>query len=171
MLDLTDEQADREELRARRMAWIDTSAGVRFSHGSHREDVIARLDADPALRRALHARAFAALTERVPAAVDPDSSLPVRIAEHALARRPGPVTGGGGACLPRGGPAERASGEAAETWARAGIAQTAGYGDAGQPAPGARRRARPARRDTAADREYQLAYDIAADRPLAGPRR
>ena len=30
MLDLTDAQADREELRARRMAWIDTSAGVRF---------------------------------------------------------------------------------------------------------------------------------------------
>ena len=83
MLDLADEQADLEELNARRMAWIDTSAGVRFTHGSHRDDVIARLDADPALRRALHRRAFGALTERVRDEGDPDPHLPVLMAGHA----------------------------------------------------------------------------------------
>ena len=41
MLDLTDADADREERDARRLAWIDTSAGIRFTHGSHRDEVIA----------------------------------------------------------------------------------------------------------------------------------
>src|SRR6185437_6941302 len=61
MLDLPDPDADREERIARRLAWIDTSAGVRFTHGSHRDEVIEWLDADPALRRSLHRRAFEAL--------------------------------------------------------------------------------------------------------------
>ncbi len=167
MLDLTDEQADREELRARRMAWIDTSAGVRFSHGSHREDVIARLDADPAVRRALHARAFAALTERVPAAGDPDPSLPVRIAEHALRADRDLSPEEAARAFLAAAQAERASGEAAETWARAGIMRRPrdmamraslhlALGDALDQRGAV----------TAADREYQLAFDIAADRPL-----
>jgi hypothetical protein len=168
MLDLTDEQADREELRARRMAWIDTSAGVRFTHGSHRDDVIARLDADPALRRALHARAFAALTERVPAAGDPDPSMPVRIAEHALRADRDLSPDEAATAFLAAARAERASGEAAEAWARAGIMR-------GPRDQATRARLHLALGDaldqrgavTAADREYQLAFDIAAGRPLA----
>jgi hypothetical protein len=167
MLDLTDADADREERDARRLAWIDTSAGIRFTHGSHRDDVIARLDADPALRRSLHRRAFLALTERVRDKDDPDPSLPVRIAGHALgADRDLPAEEAASAFL-AAARAERASSEAAETWARAGIAR--------DPAdPGTRASLRLALgdaldqrgADTAADNEYQLAYDIAAGRPL-----
>ena len=167
MLDLTDEQADREELRARRMDWIDTSAGVRFTHGSHRDAVITRLDADPALRRALHARAFAALTERVPAAADPDPSLPVRIAGHALRADRDLSPDEAARAFLAAAQAERASGEAAEAWARAGIMHRPrdlamraslhlALGDALDQRGAV----------TAADREYQLAFDIAADRPL-----
>ena len=167
MLSLSDAQADGEERNARRLAWIDTSAGVRFTHGSHRDDVIARLDADPALRRSLHRRAFEALTERVRDKDDPDPSLPVRIAGHALgADRDLPAAEGARAFL-AAARAERASGEAAEAWARAGIAKN--------PAdPGTRASLHLALgdafdqrgADTAADREYQLAFDIAAGRPL-----
>jgi hypothetical protein len=166
MLDLADADADREERNARRMGWIDTSAGVRFTHGSHRDDVITRLEADPALRRSLHRRAFLALTERV-AAVDPDSSLPVRIAGHALgADRDLPAAEAARAFL-AAARAERASGEAAEAWARAGIAKIPA--DQGTRASlhlalGDALDQRGA--DTEADREYQLAYDIAARRPL-----
>jgi AAA ATPase domain/Bacterial transcriptional activator domain len=167
MLDLADADADREERDARRLAWIDTSAGIRFTHGSHRDDVIARLDADPALRRSLHRRAFFALTERVRDKDDPDPSLPVRIAGHALgADRDLPAEEAAGAFL-AAARAERASSEAAETWARAGLAK--------DPAdPGTRASLRLALgdaldqrgADTAADHEYQLAYDLAAGRPL-----
>ena len=166
MLDLADADADREERNARRMGWIDTSAGVRFTHGSHRDDVITRLEADPALRRSLHRRAFLALTERV-AAVGPDSSLPVRIAGHALgADRDLPAAEAARAFL-AAARAERASGEAAEAWARAGIAKIPA--DQGTRASlhlalGDALDQRGA--DTEADREYQLAYDIAAGRPL-----
>jgi AAA ATPase domain/Bacterial transcriptional activator domain len=166
MLDLADADADREERNARRMGWIDASAGVRFTHGSHRDDVITRLEADPALRRSLHRRAFLALTERV-AAVDPDSSLPVRIAGHALgADRDLPAAEAARAFL-AAARAERASGEAAEAWARAGIAKIPA--DQGTRASlhlalGDALDQRGA--DTEADREYQLAYDIAAGRPL-----
>jgi hypothetical protein len=167
MLDLTDEQADREELRARRTAWIDTSAGVCFLHGSHRDAVVARLDADPSLRRALHARAFTALTERVPAAADPDPSLPVRIAEHALRADRDLSPDDAARAFLAAAQAERASGEAAESWARAGIMR--GPGDQAMRAGlhlalGDALDQRGA--VTAADREYQLAFDIAADRPL-----
>ena len=167
MLDLADADADREERNARRMAWIDTSAGVRFTHGSHRDDVIARLETDPALRRSLHRRAFLALTERVRDSDDPDPSLPVRIAGHALgADRDLPAAEAARAFL-TAARAERASGEAAEAWARAGIAKRPDD-------PGTRACLHLALgdaldqrgADTAADREYQLAYDIAADRPL-----
>jgi hypothetical protein len=167
MLDLADADADREERDARSLAWIDTSAGIRFTHGSHRDDVIARLDADPALRRSLHRRAFLALTERVRRKDDPDPSLSVRIAGHALgADRDLPAAAAAGAFL-AAARAERASGEAAETWARAGIAK--------DPAdPGTRASLHLALgdaldqrgADTAADTEYQLAYDIAAGRAL-----
>jgi len=169
MLGLSDEQADREELNARRMSWIDTSAGVRFTHGSHRDDVIAGLDADPALRRALHQRAFEALTGRSgdTAGADPDPSLPVRIAGHALgADRDLPAAEAARAFL-AAARAERASGEAAEAWARAGIARS-------PEDPATRASLHLALGDaldqrgtvTAADREYQLAYDIAVGRPL-----
>ena len=167
MLGLTDEQADSEELRARRMAWIDTSAGVRFTHGSHRDDVITRLDADPALRRALHARAFAALTERVPAGGDPDPSLPVRIAEHALRADRDLSPDQAARAFLAAAQAERASGEAAEAWARAGIMhrpRDLGLRASLHLALGDALDQRGA--VTAADREYQLAFDIAADRPL-----
>lgn len=167
MLDLADADADREERDARRLAWIDTSAGIRFTHGSHRDDVIARLDADPALRRSLHRRAFFALTGRVRDKDDPDPSIPVRIAGHALgADRDLPAEEAASAFL-AAARAERASSEAAETWARAGIAK--------DPAdPGTRASLHLALgdaldqrgADTAADSEYQLAYDIAAGRPL-----
>jgi hypothetical protein len=167
MLDLADAGADREERDARLLAWIDTSAGIRFTHGSHRDDVTARLDADPALRRSLHRRAFLALTERVRDKDDPDPSLPVRVAGHALgADRDLPAADAARAFL-AAARAERASGEAAEAWARAGIAK--------DPAdPGTRASLRLALgdaldqrgADTAADAEYQLAYDIAAGRPL-----
>ena len=173
MLDLPDPEADREEGDAHRLAWIDTSAGVRFTHGSHRDDVIARLDADPALRRSLHRRAFEALTERVRDKVgkdgmdDPDPSLPVRIAGHALgADRDLPAAEAARAFL-AAARAERASGEAAEAWARAGIVK-------GSPDPATRASLHLALGDaldqrgavTEADREYQLAYDIAAGLPL-----
>ena len=167
MLNLPDAQADSEERSARRLAWIDTSAGVRFTHGSHRDDVIARLDADPALRRSLHRRAFEALTERVRDRDDPDPSLPVRIAGHALgADRDLPAAEGARAFL-AAARAERASGEAAEVWARAGIAKNPA--DPGTRASlhltlGDALDQRGA--DTAADREYQLAFDIAVGRPL-----
>jgi hypothetical protein len=167
MLDLTDADADREERDARRLAWIDTSAGIRFTHGSHRDEVIALLNADPALRRSLHRRAFSALTERIRDHDDPDPSLPVRIAWHALgADRDLPAAEAASAFL-AAARAERASGEATETWARAGIAKN--------PAdPGTRASLHLALgdaldqrgADTAADIEYQLAYDIAVDRPL-----
>jgi hypothetical protein len=119
------------------------------------------------LRRALHARAFAALTARVPATGDPDPSLPVRIAEHALrADRDLSPDEAAGAFL-AAAQAERASGEATEAWARAGIMR--GPRDAAT-----RARLHLALGDaldqrgavTAADREHQLAFDIAADRPL-----
>jgi hypothetical protein len=167
MLSLADADADREERDARRLAWIDTSAGIRFTHGSHRDDVIGRLDADPALRRSLHRRAFLALSERARDKDDPDPSLRVRIAGHALgADRDLPAAEAARAFL-AAARAERASGEAAEAWARAGIAK--------DPAdPGTRASLRLALgdaldqrgADTAADSEYQLAYDIAAGRPL-----
>jgi hypothetical protein len=167
MLDLADADADREERDARRLAWIDTSAGIRFTHGSHRDDVIGRLDADPALRRSLHRRAFLALAERVRDKDDPDPSLRVRIAGHALgADRDLPPAEAAAAFL-AAARAERASSEAAEAWARAGIAR--------DPAgPGTRASLHLALgdaldlrgADTAADTEYQLAYDIAAGRPL-----
>jgi hypothetical protein len=166
MLDLADADADREEGNARRMAWIDTSAGVRFTHGSRRDDVIARLELDPARRRSLHRRAFLALTERV-AAVDPDPSLPVRVAGHALgADRDLPAAEAARAFL-AAARAERASAEAAEAWARAGIARNPA--DQGTRASlhlalGDALDQRGA--DTEADREYQLAYDIAAGRPV-----
>jgi hypothetical protein len=167
MLDLSDPEADREEGEARRLAWIDTSAGVRFTHGSHRDAVIARLDTDPALRRSLHRRAFEALTGRVYDRNDPDPSLPVRIAGHALgADRDLPAAEAARAFLAaaRG---ERASGEAAEAWARAGIAK-------GSPEPATRASLHLALGDaldqrgsvTEADREYQLACDTAVGLPL-----
>ncbi len=167
MLDLPGAEADREELRARRMAWIDTSAGVRFTHGSHRDGVTAWLDTDPALRRHLHRRAFAALTERVRGVTDPDPRLPVRIAGHALgADRDLPADEAARAFLAAAS-AERVSGEAAETWARAGIER--------DPAsPEIRACLHLALGDaldqrgsvTEADREYQLAHDIAEGRPV-----
>ena len=166
MLELPDADADREEANARRMAWIDTSAGVRFTHGSHRDEVIARLEIDPARRRSLHRRAFLALTERV-RADDPDPSLPVRIAVHALgADRDLPAAEAARAFL-AAARAERASGEAAAAWARAGIARNPD--DQGTRASlhlalGDALDQRGA--DTDADREYQLAYDIAAGLPL-----
>jgi hypothetical protein len=172
MLDLGDAEADREELQARRTAWVDTSAGVRFTHGSHRDGVITRLEADPALRRALHRRAFEALTARARDAGAPGLSLRVRIAEHALsADRDLPAAEAARAFL-SAAQAERASGEAAERWARAGIARAEIAGDESDPAT--RACLHLALGDaldqrgavTAADREYQLAYDAAAARPL-----
>lgn len=166
MLDLPGGEADQEELRARRTGRIDTSAGVRFTHGSHRDAVTAWLDTDPALRRDLHRRAFAALTERVRGA-DPDPRLPVRIAGHALgADRDLPAEEAARAFL-AAARAERVSGEAAEAWARAGIERdpddqvTRAYlhlalGDALDQRGSV----------TEADREYQLAHDIAAGRPV-----
>jgi len=167
MLGLADADADREEGDARRLAWIDTSAGVRFTHGSHRDEVIAWLDTDPALRRSLHRRAFEALAgEGGHVADDPDPRRAVRLAGHALgADRDLPAAEAARAFL-AAAQAERASGEAAETWARAGIAKN--------PAdPATRARLHLALGDALdqrggvgeADREYQLAYDLAADRP------
>jgi hypothetical protein len=165
MLELPGAEADREELRARRMAWIDTSAGVRFTHGSHRDGVTAWLDADPALRRDLHRRAFAALSERVGGAADP--LLSVRLAGHALgADRDLPAAEAARAFLAAAS-AERVSGEAAEAWARAGIARNPSdpeiraclhlaLGDALDQRGSV----------TEADGEYQLAYDIADGRPV-----
>jgi hypothetical protein len=168
MLDLADADADREEGDARRLGWIDTSAGVRFTHGSHRDEVTAWLDARPALRRSLHRRAFEALAgDGKDGADDPDPGLAVRLAGHARgADRDLPAAEAARAFL-AAARAERASGEAAETWARAGIAKN--------PAdPAVRASLRLALGDaldqrggvTEADREYQLAYDLAADRPL-----
>ena len=167
MLDLPGAEADREEQRAGRTGWIDTSAGVRFTHGSHRDRVAAWLDTDPALRRDLHRRAFAALTERVRDAADPDARLPVRIAGHALgADRDLPADEAARAFLAAAG-AERVSGEAAESWARTGIER--------DPAsPEIRACLHLALGDaldqrgsvTEADREYQLAHDIADGRPV-----
>ena len=138
MLDLPGVEADADEQRARSTGWIDTSAGVRFTHGSHRDSAAAWLDADPALRRDLHRRAFAALTERVRDAADPDPRLPVRIAGHALgADRDLPADDAARAFLAAAS-AERVSGEAAESWARP---DRAGPGQScrgtGAPAPGA----------------------------------
>ncbi len=166
MLDLADADADREERNARRLGWIDASAGVRFTHGSHRDDVTARLEADPALRRSLHRRAFLALAERV-RADDPDPSLPVRIAGHALAAdRDLPVAEAARAFL-GAARAERASGEAAAAWARAGIARDPADRETRASLHLALGDALDQRgADTEADREYELAYDIAAGRPL-----
>ncbi len=167
MLDLPGVEADADEQRARSTGWIDTSAGVRFTHGSHRDSAAVWLDADPALRRDLHRRAFAALTERVRDAADPDPRLPVRIAGHALgADRDLPAEDAARAFLAAAS-AERASGEAAESWARTGIER--------DPAsPEVRARLHLALGDaldqrgsvTEADREYQLAHDIADGRPV-----
>ena len=166
MLELPDADADREERNARWHGWIDTAAGVRFTHGSHRDDVIARLETDPALRRSLHRRAFLTLTERV-RADDPDPSLPVRIAGHALGADRDLPAGEAARAFLAAARAERASGEAAEAWARAGIAKD-------PPDQGTRASLHLALgdaldqrgADTEADREFQLAYDIAADGPL-----
>jgi hypothetical protein len=167
MLGLTEAEADQAELRARRTAWVDTSAGVRFTHGSHRDDVIARLDADPALRRTLHRRAFEVLTARAGDGTSPDPGLPVRIAGHALGADRDLPAGAAARAFLAAARAERASGEAAETWARAGLARGADpavraglhlvLGDALDQRGAV----------TAADAEYQLAYDTAAGRPLA----
>jgi hypothetical protein len=172
MLALSDAEADRQELRALRAGWVDTSAGVRFTAGGHRDDAIARLDEEPSLRRALHRRAFAALTERARAAGDPDPSLPVRVAWHALGADRDLPGGEAARAFLAAAQAERASGEAVETWARAGIARAATAGDAADPvtraclhlALGDALDQRGA--VTAADREYQLAYDIAGGQPL-----
>jgi hypothetical protein len=165
MLDLPDADADREEANARVQGWIDTSAGVRFARGSHRDDVIAWLDADPALRRSLHRRAFAVLAGAGPDGPDPGRA--VRLAGHALgADRDLPADEAARAFL-AAARAERASGEAAEAWARAGLAKNPAdpatraclhlaLGDALDQRGGV----------TEADREYQLAYDLAAGRPL-----
>jgi hypothetical protein len=167
MLDLSGAEADRQELRARRMAWIDTSAGVRFTHGSHRDEAAAWLGADPALRRDLHRRAFAALTERARDAADPDPRLPVRIAGHALgADRDLPADEAAHAFL-AAATAERVSGEAAEAWAKAGIERVPA-------SPEIRACLHLALGDaldqrgsvTEADREYQLAHDIADGWPV-----
>ena len=167
MLGLPDADADREEGNARRLAWIGTSAGVQFTHGSHRDEVIAWLDADPGLRRSLHRRAFEALAGNGEnSADDPDPRLAVRLAWHALgADRDLPAAEAARAFL-AAARAERASGEAAEAWARAGIAKSPAdpvtraclhlaLGDALDQRGGV----------SEADREYQLAYDLAADRP------
>ena len=162
MLDLPGAEADHEELRARRTGRIDTSAGVRFTHGSHRDAVTAWLDTDPALRRDLHRRAFAALTERVRGAdPDPRPARPHRRARPG--RRPGPAREEAARAFLAAARAERVSGEAAEAWARAGIERdpddqvTRAYlhlalGDALDQRGSV----------TEADREYQLAHDIAA---------
>lgn len=168
VLELPDADADREEASARGQGRIDTSAGVRFTHGSHRDDVIAWLDADPALRRSLHRRAFAALAGGgMDGTDDPDPSRALRLAGHALgADRDLPADEAARAFL-AAARAERASGEAAEAWARAGIAKNPAdpatraslhlaLGDALDQRGGV----------TEADREYQLAYDLAAGRPL-----
>jgi AAA ATPase domain/Bacterial transcriptional activator domain len=173
MLDLSSAAADQEELRARRVAYIDTSAGVRFSHGSHRDEVTAWLDADPALRRDLHQRAFAALTERAPdlktgATADPDPRLPVRIAGHALGADRDLPAGEAARAFLAAARAERVSGEAAEAWARAGIERDPDD-------PEIRASLHLALGDaldqrgcvTEADREYQLAHDIADGHPVA----
>ena len=76
MLDLADADADREERNARRLAWIDTSAGVRFTHGSHRDDVIARLDTDPGAAPFAAPARVPALTERVRDATTPTPASP-----------------------------------------------------------------------------------------------
>jgi hypothetical protein len=172
MLALTDAEADRQELRALRAGLVDTSAGVRFTAGGHRDDAIARLDEEPSLRRALHRRAFTALTGRARAAGDPDPSLPVRVAWHALGADRDLPGGAAARAFLAAAQAERASGEAVETWARAGIARAATAGDAADPVT--RAYLHLALGDaldqrgavTAADREYQLAHDIAAGQPL-----
>jgi hypothetical protein len=109
-------------------------------------------------------------------AADPDPSLPLRVAGHARgADRDLPAVAGARAFL-AAARAERASGEAAEAWARAGIARVQAAGN------GAGEAVDPATRSclhlvlgdaldqrgsvAAADREYQLAYDIAAGAPL-----
>jgi hypothetical protein len=172
MLELPDAEADREELRARRAGWVDTSAGVRFTGGGHRDDAIARLDAEPSLRRALHRRAFAALTERARGAADPDPSLPVRVAWHALGADRDLAAADAARAFLAAAQAEWPSGAAVETWARAGLARAATAGTAVDPvtraclhlALGDALDQRGA--VTAADREYQLAYDIAPGQPL-----
>jgi hypothetical protein len=168
MLDLSDAEADREEGEARRLGWIDTSASVRFAHGSHRDEVIAWTGADPALRRSLHRRAFEELAGRgEQGGRRPDPGLTVRVAGHAMgADRDLPAAEAARAFL-AAARAERASGEAAEVWARAGIARAPA--DAGVIASlhlalGDALDQRGA--VTEADSEYQLAYDIADGRPF-----
>jgi AAA ATPase domain/Bacterial transcriptional activator domain len=177
MLELTEAEADREELLARRLAWIDTSAGVRFTHDSQRVHVVDRLDSDPALRRKLHRRAFEALSGPWRDEADPDPSLPLRVAGHARgADRDLPAAAGARAFL-AAARAERASGEAAEAWARAGLTRARAGGNEGpgeEVDPATRACLHLALGDAldqrgsvaAADREYQLAYDIAAGAPL-----
>src|SRR5258708_1221188 len=132
-----------------------------------RDAVIGRLDAGPALRRSLHRRAFLALTERVRDKDDPDPSLRVRIAGHALgADRDLPAAEAAAAFL-AAARAERASSEAAEAWARAGIAKIpAGQGTRASLHLALGDVLDQRRADPEADRQYQLAYDIAAGRPL-----
>jgi hypothetical protein len=167
MLDLPGAAADLEELRARRMAWIDTSAGVRFTHGSHRDAVIGWLDADPALRRDLHRRAFTALTEQVRAGDDPDPRLPVRIAGHALGADRDLPAGEAARAFLAAARAERVSGEAAEAWATAGIERDPDDPELRASLHLALGDALDQRGSvTEADREYQLAHDIADGRPV-----
>ncbi|HEY0935865.1 MAG TPA: ATP-binding protein, partial [Trebonia sp.] len=177
MLELPDAEADLEEFRACGTGWVDSSAGVRFTHGSHRDEVIARLDADPALRRSLHRRAFAVLAGRARDEGDPDPGLPVRVAGHALGADRDLPAGEAARAFLAAARAERASGEAAEAWARAGIARAAAAGRAvsgGGADPAVRAGLHLVLGDaldqrgavTAADAEYQLACDIAVAWPL-----
>ena len=171
MLGLPDADADACEGRARQRGLVDTSAGVRFTHGSHRDEVIAGLDGDPGLRRDLHRRAFQALSGRLRDG-DPDPSLPVRVAGHALGADRDLNAGEAARALLAAAQAERASAEAAGRWARAGIGRAATAGDEADPATRACLHlslgdALDQRGEvSAADREYQLAYDIAAGQPL-----
>jgi hypothetical protein len=86
MLGLDPEEGDRQLTAAIATRAVVTHGGdLRFRYELWREDVLNALDAEPALARRLHRRAFEVLDYRLRIADRVTADLPVRMAEHARA--------------------------------------------------------------------------------------
>lgn len=85
MLDIDSTASDRHQSDAARAGLVTLHSGARFRHDVVREELLGALDRFPALARDLHKAAYRVLHARLTAGVHPCPSLPVRVAQHALA--------------------------------------------------------------------------------------
>ncbi|MDH2426298.1 AAA family ATPase [Sphaerisporangium sp. TRM90804] len=123
VLGLDSAAADRLQAQAASGDAVRGHGAARFAHDRSREAVLEELGGRPALARDLHRRAFEALSARTGASGRADPSLPVRVAQHAVAAGAAlPEERAAAACLDAARAEQRGFDiESAMRWAHAGL--------------------------------------------------